>query len=255
MKNSYTVGNLVYDASIYDGMNTNMDDLPFYKRWLSKNKNARILELCCGSGRLTLPLAKDGHNITGIDYTVSMLAKAKTKASNASLDIEFIEADMRTFELSEQYDLIFIPFNSVHHLYTNEDLFQTLKAVKKHLKKDGIFIFDCFNPNMPFMVAGGKELKEIAQYTTDDGRKVMIKEIMHYESHTQINRIAWHFFINDTFDSIQNVDMRMFFPQELDAYLQWNGFNILHKFGSFDEEVFTNTSDKQIFVCSANAII
>ncbi|WP_298511302.1 bifunctional 2-polyprenyl-6-hydroxyphenol methylase/3-demethylubiquinol 3-O-methyltransferase UbiG [uncultured Kordia sp.] len=252
MKNSYNVGNLVYNASIYDGMNTNMDDLPFYQRWLSKNKNARILELCCGTGRLTIPLAKDGHDITGVDITASMLEKAKVKASEAKVNIEFIEADMRTFNVSQQYDLIFIPFNSIHHLYTNDDLFQTLKAVKKHLKKDGLFIFDCFNPNIEFIVEGGKELKKITQYTTDDQREVLIKEIMQYEANTQINRIEWHYFINGEFDSIQNLDMRMFFPQELDAYLQWSGFHILEKFGSFDEGPFTNTSDKQIFICQNN---
>ena len=72
---------------------------------------------------------------------------------------------------------------------------------------------------------------------------------MKYESKTQINRIEWHYFINGTFDSIQNLDMRLFFPQELDAYLEWNGFTIVHKFGSFEEEAFADDSDKQIFVC------
>ena len=43
--------------------------------------------------------------------------------------------------------------------------------------------------------------------------------------------------------------MRLFFPQELDSYLEWNGFNILNKFGSFEEEAFNDKSDKQIFVC------
>ena len=146
MKISYNVGNLIYDASIYDGMNTNIDDLPFYKRWLSKNKDARILELCCGTGRLTIPLAKEGFDITGVDITASMLEKATIKAAEANLNIKFIEADMRALDLPQQYDLIFIPFNSIHHLYTNDDLFQTLQTVKKHLKKDGLFIFDCFNP-------------------------------------------------------------------------------------------------------------
>jgi len=249
MKNTYNVGNLIYDASIYDGMNTNMNDLPFYKRWLSKNKDARILELCCGTGRLTIPLAKEGFDITGVDITASMLEKATIKAAEADLNIEFIEADMRALDLPQQYDLIFIPFNSIHHLYTNDDLFQTLQTVKKHLKKDGVFIFDCFNPNIQFIAQSGKELKEIAHYTTDDDREILIKEIMQYQSKTQINRIEWHYFINGKFDSIQNLDMRMFFPQELDAYLQLNDFKILHKFGSFEEEAFSDTSDKQIFVC------
>ena len=45
MNSDYKVGDLIYDANIYDGMNTSMDDLQFYKRWLPKNKDARILEL------------------------------------------------------------------------------------------------------------------------------------------------------------------------------------------------------------------
>ncbi|MEL6845446.1 MAG: class I SAM-dependent methyltransferase, partial [Bacteroidota bacterium] len=152
----YTVGDLIYDAKIYDGHNTHMTDLPFYQKWLPQDKNAHILELCCGTGRLTLPIAQAGYRITGVDYTPSMLEQANAKASAAGLSIPFIEADMRTFDLPEQYDLIFIPFNSIHHLYQNEDLFQTLRAVKKHLKEGGLFLLDCFNPNISYIVEGQK---------------------------------------------------------------------------------------------------
>ena len=249
MNSNYKVGDLIYDAHIYDGMNTNLTDLQFYKRWLPKNKDARILELCCGTGRLTLPIAKDGYNISGVDYTSSMLEQAKVKASEGGLEVEFIEADIRTLDLPEKYDLIFIPFNSIHHLYKNEDLFKAFNVVKNHLKEGGLFLLDCFNPNIQFIVEGEKEQKEIAEYTTKDGREVLIKQIMRYENKTQINRIVWHYFINGEFNSIQNLDMRLFFPQELDSYLEWNGFNINHKFGSFEEEAFNDDSEKQIFVC------
>lgn len=249
MSNIYTVGDLIYDANIYDGMNTNMDDLDFYKRWLPATKNARILELCCGTGRLTLPIAKDGYNITGVDITASMLAQAKTKASEAKLNIDFIEADIRNLTLPEQYDLIFIPFNSIHHLYTNKDLFEAFRVVKQHLKEGGLFLFDCFNPNIQYIVDSEKAQQEIANYTTKDNRVVQIQQTMKYETSTQINRIAWHYFINGEFDSIQNLDMRLYFPQELDAYIQHCGFTIMHKFGSFEEAPFTDASNKQIFVC------
>lgn len=106
MNSDYKVGDLIYDANIYDGMNTSMDDLQFYKRWLPKNKDARILELCCGTGRLTLPIAKDGYDISGVDYTASMLHQAKMKASEAGLRINFIQADIRTLDLQEKYDFI-----------------------------------------------------------------------------------------------------------------------------------------------------
>lgn len=249
MNRDYKVGDLIYDANIYDGMNTNLADLQFYKRWLPKGKDTRILELCCGTGRLTLPIARDGYNISGVDYTSSMLKQAKAKASEAGLEINFIEADIRTLDLQEKYDLIFIPFNSIHHLYKNEDLFKAFNVVKNHIKDGGLFLLDCFNPNIQYIVESEKEQKEIAAYTTDDGREVLIKQAMRYENKTQINRIKWHYFINGEFNSIQNLDMRMFFPQELDSYLEWSGFNIIHKYGGFGEEAFHDNSEKQVFVC------
>ena len=65
----------------------------------------KILELCCGTGRLTIPIAKDGYNIKGVDYTLSMLERAKEKAFQAGLKIDFIEADIRGLNLEEKFDL------------------------------------------------------------------------------------------------------------------------------------------------------
>ena len=151
--------------------------------------------------------------------------------------------------MQEKFDFIFIPFNSIHHLYKNEDLFKAFNGVKNHLKEGGLFLLDCFNPNIQYIVEGEKEQKKIAEYTTEDGRAVLIKQTMRYESATQINRIEWHYFINGEFHSIQNLDMRLFFPQELDSYLEGAEFEIIHKFGNFEEERFANKSEKQIFVC------
>ena len=220
MNIGYKVGELIYDANIYDGLNTFLSDLQFYKKWLPKNKEAEILELCCGTGRLTIPIAKDGYSICGVDYTPSMLEQAKMKAIEAELVIDFIEADIRMLDLQEKFDLIFIPFNSIH--------------------------------NIQYIVESEKVQAVIAEYTTDDGRDVLIKQTMRYESTTQINRIEWHYFINGEFHSIQNLDMRMFFPQELDSYLERAGFDIIHKFGSFEEEAFNDNSEKQIYVLTLN---
>ena len=83
MNTDYKVGDFIYDADIYDGLNKFLSDLEFYKKWLPKNKEAKILELCCGTGRLTIPIAKDGYDIKGVDYTSSMLERAKEKALQA----------------------------------------------------------------------------------------------------------------------------------------------------------------------------
>ena len=79
--------------------------------------------------------------------------------------------------------------------------------------------------------------------------EVHIKQNMRYESNTQINRIEWHYFINGEFNSVQNLDMRMFFPLELDSYIERSGFKITHKYGGFNLEEFNENSEKQIFVC------
>lgn len=129
-------------------------------------------------------------------------------------------------------------------------MFRALHVVKNHLKENGLFIFDCYNPNIQYIVDGEKRPIKIAEYITKDGRKVLIKQKMRYESKSQINRIKWHYYINEKFHSIQNLDMRLYFPQELDSYLERNGFTIIHKFGSFKEEEFNNSSEKQIYVCS-----
>lgn len=252
MEEKYKVGKLVYDADIYDGMNTDIADLPFYSRWLKEKKDGKILELCCGTGRLTIPLVQEGYTITAVDNSPSMLAQAKAKTDELNLHIQFIESDMRTLDLPEMYDIIFIPFNSIHHLYTNQDFFDVLAGVKKHLKEDGYFIFDCFNPDIRYIVNAEKEEQIVADYTTKDGRQVVIKQTMIYENTTQINRIKWHYYINGKFDSVQNLDMRMFFPQELDSYLNMYGFEIIHKFGGFQEEAFEDKSAKQIVVCKKN---
>ena len=248
MNTDYKVGDFIYDADIYDGLNKFLSDLEFYKKWLPKNKEAKILELCCGTGRLTIPIAKDGYNIKGVDYTSSMLERAKEKALQAGLKIDFIEADIRELNLGEKFDLIFIPFNSIHHLYKNEDLFEALNTVKKHLKDNGLFLLDCFNPNIQYIVENEREQHVMAEYTTNDGRSVLIRQSMHYESASQINRIKWQYFIDGTFHSVQNMDMRLFFPQELNSYLHQAGFNVVHKFGDFTECEFNDNSEKQIYI-------
>lgn len=249
MGKEYRVGKLIYDGNIYDGMNTETVDLPFYSHWLKKKETGDILELCCGTGRLTIPLAREGYNMTGVDNSTSMLRQAEEKACKSKVSVSFVESDIRSLDLPEVYDIIFIPFNSIHHLYTNRDFFDVLTSVKKHLKKDGYFLFDCFNPDIRYIVNSEKEENIIAEYSTKDCREVIVKQTMIYESATQINRIKWHYFINGKFDSVQNMDMRLFFPKELDAYLNMYGFEIIYKFGSFREEIFEDKSAKQIFVC------
>ena len=135
----YKVGDLIYDGNIYDGMNSDLTDLKFYKKWLPKNKDARILELCCGTGRLTLPIAEDGYSFCGVDNSPSMLKQAKAKASQIGLKVDFMEADIRTLDLPEKFDLIFAdpPFDM-------QEIEKVPDLIFEHelLDEEGLFILE-----------------------------------------------------------------------------------------------------------------
>lgn len=241
------VGELIHSGEFYDKVNQFDFDLPFYKKWC-EIAHGKILELCCGTGRLTIPLKQTGYDITGLDFTSSMLERAKVKAHATGVKIDFILGDMRNFHLKSKFDLIFIPFNSLQNTYTLEDIERIFANVQSHLLKNGYFIFDIFNPSIEFMVQNKNHFREITHFRLDDGREVQIKETMEYDLAKQVNRVHWIFTIGGK-EKDQLLDMRCFYPLEMDALLKYNHFQVLSKFGNFDETPFTSTSAKQIYVC------
>ncbi len=98
------------------------------------------------------------------------------------------------------------------------------------------------------MVNREKGFTESFRFKLDDGREGVVLEQCHYDSATQVNRITWHFRLGEE-ECTQQLDMRCFYPLEMDALLTYNGFSILHKFGAHDETPFSSASQKQIFVC------
>jgi SAM-dependent methyltransferase len=241
------VGELIYEGEIYDRLNDFDFDLDFYRKWCSKVPGP-VLELCCGTGRLTIPLKKRGRDISGLDITESMLETARKKAEGMGL--EFLHGDIRNFELHRKFSTIFIPFNSLSHTYTVDDLERVFKSVKNHLREDGLFIFDIFNPSIHFMVEGEKAFREVDRVQLSDGRGVLVREKCAYDATVQINRVSWYFKIGDNEEVEQKLDMRCFFPLEMDAALKYNGFQVVEKFGDYAESPFGKASHmKQIYVC------
>jgi SAM-dependent methyltransferase len=249
MKESYIVSNLIYDPDIYDGLNKQTDDLLFYLHWIEKKTNPTILELCCGTGRLTIPISQKGFKITGVDNNKAMLEMAKHKAHLKNVYINFVENDIRYLDLKTKFDIIFIPFNSIHHIYNNEDLFLVFDIVRRHLLPGGMFLFDCYNPDIRYIVKHEEIKQYLCEYTTEKGRKVVINQNMKYESDSQINHIIWYLEIDEKPEVEQSLDMRMYYPQEMNAYLQTKGFETICKYGDFDSSKFKNDSPKQIFMC------
>lgn len=249
----YKIDDFVHDGEIYDALNRFDFDLEFYKKWCKKT-GGRCLEICCGTGRLTIPLALDGIDITGIDYTESMIEKAREKASANGISIGLFNQDMRWFDLAKlspgKFSLIFIPFNSLQCIYELEDVEEIFRRVKAHLINDGLFIIDIFNPSIKIMVERSKGWNECYDFIMSDGRHVTIEEHCEYDDAGGVNRVTWKHNI-DGMEVIKKLDMRCFWPREMDAIIKYNGFDIVHKFGNFDESEFKSGAPKQIYVLKA----
>lgn len=106
----------------------------------------RTLEPTCGTGRVTVPLAKAGVRTVGLDISPAMLEVARERS--AGLDIEWHEGDMRSFELGEQFGLAIIPVGSFQLLLEVEDQLACLRCIHRHLAPGGRLAFEVENPNL-----------------------------------------------------------------------------------------------------------
>jgi SAM-dependent methyltransferase len=236
------------DGKSYDALNEFVTDVPFYLQMIEKFGEP-IIELACGTGRITIPIAEKGFEIVGIDISEGMINEAKEKSTKAKLDIRFIESDIRDFELNRKFSLIVLPFNSICHLHDFESISSCFNCVKKHLTTDGRFIIDVFKPDLKFLLRDDNTRFEKAVYKNPyANNNVKLMESFHYSEVDQISRFKWYF-QNEGDEIVQDLNMRMFFPQELDNYLRFSGFEIEDKFGNYNKSSFTSRSDKQLIVC------
>ncbi|WP_394233030.1 class I SAM-dependent DNA methyltransferase [Niallia oryzisoli] len=134
-------------AYLYDEL---MRDVPYHE-WLTFIKRQaetygiagkKLLDLACGTGELTIQLADEGYDVTGVDLSGDMLAVAKEKADKRGHSLFFAEQDMSELEGLGQFDIIGIFCDSLNYLQTEREVVQTFERVLHHVKPEGLFLFD-----------------------------------------------------------------------------------------------------------------
>ena len=246
---------LYRDGRHYDLINQGIvSDIPFYCEEARKAVGP-VLEVACGTGRLTIPIAQSRVEIVALDRSSSMLAHAGSKAEAQGVRVEWVEADCRQFELGRKFSLIFMAFNSLQHLHDHESRRTFFALVCKHLAKGGRFIFDVFNPSIAILARDSQKRHPLQVYQDPDGGgTVTLEENSVYDDAAQVNRIKWYFSRLGTPDfRVEALDMRCFFPQELDLIVRSNGFDIEAKFGNFERKEFMSGDPKQVVLAKAAA--
>lgn len=237
-------------SAVYDAYFTGVDgDVQFYLSEALRSHGS-VLELGCGSGRVTLPLAQAGLRVTGLDHSEKMLSLARVKIS--SLDdatrrrVHLVQADMREFQLNRRFGLIMAPYRAFMHLLTPQDQVQALLSIRMHMAHNGRLILNLFDPTTEFMV--GHTPDTSLHYDTEfqhplSGRRVAAWYTRRYDI---LQQIIHQQMIFDELDDAGNVTQRTYHPltlryshrYELHYLLELCGFEVEALYGGFHREEY-----------------
>lgn len=231
-------------------------DVSFYVR-AALELGGPVLELGCGTGRISLPLARAGIEVVGVDLSAEMIAAARDKLSAQSEAVqrcvEFRRGDLRSLALDRTFPLIISPFNVLQHLYTRLDVERCLDVVARHLEPhSGRFVFDVLMPDVRSLSRNpGRRYKLGKLYHPAGDKRYDYRESFDYDPITQIQYITMHFDDPDDPEASFSVPLshRQFFPRELEALLHYNGFLVEALYGSFDFEPLEEESETQVYRC------
>jgi SAM-dependent methyltransferase len=210
-----------------------------------------ILELGCGYGRITIPLAQRGiTNLTGLELSAPSLAYARIKAGN--LPIEWVEADVRSFQLGQKYPFIFARGNVFDFMLTRSDQEAMLSRVREHLDVNGQFMFD-YNYYPPNRMINVLEEVEWFQITHPNGRQIFLSgtdEFDHSQQyHIQTCYERWDRPDGELVRPPWQLTLRYFMSQEIDSLLHYNGFKVVSKYADYDGSLETFDKPARVLIC------
>ena len=240
MKDIYLNPNL-YDA-LHNDIGTDENVIKYY----AKKCNGSVLEIACGTGRLSKYIIDLGLPYTGIDNSKPFLDISVQKFGKNGT---FLYNDMQDFKLAEKFDFIFIGFNSFLHNLTDKDALNCLRCVRNHLNIDGLFLLSIFLPDPEFLYRD-EYLHEARTIFNYKGRQCRVLEKNSYDNETQINSLTWQLEIDGKLsDETYSFKQRMFYPHKMHLLFQESGFSVQEKFGDWDMNPMDEESPLQIYIC------
>jgi SAM-dependent methyltransferase len=239
-----------YDyPELYDALLPVGAHVPFYVA-LARQQAGAVLELGCGTGALTIPIALEGLPTVGLDRSQAMLTVANTRAAAAGASAAFVEGDMRDFALRRDFSFIFVARNSLLHLLSNADLHATFAAVRRHLAPDGVFAFDIFNPNARLLARPRGQRFPVMEASTASFGPLRVETTNDYDPATQVNRATWYISTPEKQDAwVVPMVLRSIFPDELPAMVSSAGLELIDRFGELSRAPFEPGSRVQVCVC------
>jgi SAM-dependent methyltransferase len=202
----------------------------------------RALELAVGSGRVAIPLSQRGVQVTGIDNSEDMVALMRSKPGGEA--IEVVMGDMAAVPVEGQFPLIYLPFNTLFALLTQERQVECFRNVSGHLEPGGRFVLDCFVP----------DVTRFDRYNTRMAVSSITSNRAHsYEMsihHPLEQKVVSHSVrrLEDGSTLVLPVTVRYVWPSEMDLMARMAGLQLEDRWGWYDRRTFSEASNQHVSV-------
>jgi SAM-dependent methyltransferase len=242
-------------AEFYDlEYNDRDEDLLMIEQFAARS-DSPILEIGCGTGRVLLPLAHRGFQLTGVDASLAMLDRARARLAADGIGdlVTLVHQDIRRLELGQRFNMAFAAANTFMDLLTTADQQETLARICRHLNPGGLLLLDLIHPDLGRLSEGSGQLIHDWTKPHPDSGLPMTK---FYSQVTDSARQLIHFtFFVDVLDgdglvrrTVFPFSLRYLSPAELELLLRHAGLEVEALYGSYDLHEFDADSEKLIAV-------
>ena len=252
------------DPDLYDLENADDPafDLDYWTAVLRDLAPRRVLELACGTGRLTLPLAQLGiaSEIVALDRSAPFVERLRGRLAEAGVDsVQVVEGDMRDPRVEGEFDLVMVSFNSLAYLIGRDDRLACLRAGRAALAPGGVFGFDLVAPRYDFLSeATGPcpPLRADADHAAPDlGVTRFLRSYTDtYDTATQTlhstNRYEIHRDGGQVEHRIADLDWHIYFPEELELLLEAAGLQAITRYGDYERSPWSPQSRRYLWLCT-----
>jgi SAM-dependent methyltransferase len=215
----------------------------------------RVLDLGCGTGRVTLALARAGHHVVGVDESEAMLGRLRGRLERIPPSlrerITLHQGDLRNLDLGrERFPLAISAFNVLEHLYTRTELAACLAGVERHLERNGRFAFDVQLPDLKWLSRDPDKRWAKTRFTHPrTGQKLFYSTNHVYDPVSQIALIRIYYDpVDGTPGRVVLLSQRKYFPAELEALCAASGFASVERYGDFFGAPLGATAESQVIV-------
>jgi SAM-dependent methyltransferase len=202
----------------------------------------RAIEFAVGTGRLALPLRARGVAVRGVDISEEMVALLRGKPGGADMDV--VIDDMTTIDLGDQVPLIYLAFNTLFALLTQERQVQCFANAARHLESGGRFVLDCFVPDIKRYDAHNTRMavSSITSNQTHAYEMSIHDPVSQVVTSHHVRRLA------DGSTVVLPVTVRYAWPAEMDLMARLAGIRLETRWGWYDRRPFTESSAQHVSV-------